>query len=74
MVEVDHPVAGPVKTLGAPVKFHGTPVHGTRRGVKCAAPLLGQHSDEVLAEVGYDSEAIQTFVRAGVIGCSIKLA
>lgn len=66
VVEVSHPIAGAVKSLGAPVKFHGTP-----GGVKRAAPLLGQHSVEVLAEIGYDAEAIQVFVDSGVIGSTI---
>lgn len=69
VVEVDHPLAGPVKTLGAPVKFHGTP-----GGVKHAAPLLGQHTAEVLMQVGYDSESVQVLVDAGAIGCSINPA
>jgi len=61
--EVDHPVAGRVKTLGAPVKFHATPT-----AVNCAAPILGQHSQEVLAEIGYSESEIQAFVATGVIG------
>ena len=63
VTEVDHPRAGRMKTLGAPVKFHGTP-----GGVQRAAPLLGQHSREVLGEVGYDAAAIQAMVEAGVVG------
>ena len=51
LVEVDHPVAGTVTALGCPIKFsHGDGV--TRRG----APLYGEHTAEVLAELGY-SEA-----------------
>jgi len=34
---------------------------------KTAAPLLGQHTDEVLAELGYDTSAIQTFRDNSVI-------
>ena len=49
VVEVEHPKAGKMKTLGAPVKFNGTP-----GGVKLAAPLLGQHSNEVADKVFYD--------------------
>jgi len=63
ITEVDHPVAGAVSTLGAPVKFHGTP-----GGVKRAAPLLGQHSEAVLHEVGYSLSDIQQLFDAGVIG------
>lgn len=63
VTEVDHPIAGTVKTLGAPVKFHGTP-----GGVKRAAPLLGQHSREVLIEAGFDTSAIQQLIDDGVVG------
>ncbi|MCY0096795.1 CaiB/BaiF CoA transferase family protein [Hoeflea ulvae] len=57
IVELDHPQAGPVKTLGHPVKFSETPAEITR-----AAPLLGQHTREVLAEMGYAAAEIETLV------------
>ena len=63
VVGVEHPKAGKMKTLGAPVKFHGTP-----GGVKRAAPLLGQHSAEVLLEAGYSAEDIQQLTEAGALG------
>lgn len=63
IVEVEHPVAGKVKTLGAPVKFHGSP-----GGVRQAAPVMGQHSREVLREAGYSDDAIQALIDAGVLG------
>ncbi len=63
IVEVEHPVAGTVKTLGSPVKFHGTP-----GGIRQAAPMMGQHSREVLRESGYSDDAIQALVDAGVVG------
>ena len=63
VVEVQHPSAGCVQTLGAPVKFHGTP-----GGVKSAAPLLGQHSYEVLEDFGYERESITRLVAEGVVG------
>lgn len=44
---VDHSTQGPVQTIGLPVKFGETP-----GGVRSAAPTLGQHTDEVLAEYG----------------------
>ena len=58
--EVEHPVAGTVKTIGAPVKFHGTPA-----GVKRPAPLLGQHTEEVLAEAGFSADEIRAIIDAG---------
>ncbi|WP_337659745.1 CaiB/BaiF CoA transferase family protein [Anderseniella sp. Alg231-50] len=55
--EVEHPVAGTVKTIGAPVKFHGTPA-----GVKRPAPLLGQHTEEVLKEAGFSADEIRAVI------------
>ena len=46
VVAVDHPSAGRVETLGAPVKFSATP-----GGVRRPAPRLGEHTAEVLAEL-----------------------
>lgn len=53
VIEVDHPIAGQVQALGLPIKFsHGNGV--TRRG----APQYGEHTAEVLQELGYSSEDI----------------
>jgi crotonobetainyl-CoA:carnitine CoA-transferase CaiB-like acyl-CoA transferase len=48
VVEMEHPEAGTVRGLGIPVKLSATP--GT---VRRAAPLLGQHTDEILAELDH---------------------
>jgi len=50
VVEVDHAVAGRVKALGLPIKFASTPGE-----IKRAAPTLGQHTDEILAGLGYSA-------------------
>lgn len=47
VVATDHPTLGRVETLGAPVKLSATPA-----GVTRAAPTLGQHTDEILRELG----------------------
>ena len=65
IVAVEHPRAGTVKTLGAPVKFHGTP-----GSINCAAPLLGQHSREILAEAGFAADTIEQFIDQGVVEVS----
>jgi len=62
IVELDHPGAGPVKTLGHPVKFSETPA-----SIRSAAPVLGQHSREVLSEAGYDAAAIDAMITAGAV-------
>jgi crotonobetainyl-CoA:carnitine CoA-transferase CaiB-like acyl-CoA transferase len=51
VVEIDHPTLGHMRTLGAPVKMSETPPIVNRR-----APLLGEHTREVLREVGYNDE------------------
>ncbi len=62
VVEVDHPKAGKTKALGMPVKFSETPCAVTR-----AAPLLGQHTDEVLATLGYSGAEIDALCAAGAV-------
>jgi crotonobetainyl-CoA:carnitine CoA-transferase CaiB-like acyl-CoA transferase len=62
VVEVDHPVIGRMKTLGVPIKLSATPGAVTR-----AAPTLGQHSDEILGEIGYSAAEIAEFHAARVV-------
>ena len=52
IVEVDHKVRGKYLTVGSPIKFSDMPVE-----VK-ASPLLGEHTDEVLSELGYSKQQI----------------
>jgi formyl-CoA transferase len=53
VVETDHPTLGHLRTLGSPVKMSETPPLAGRR-----APLLGEHTDEVLAEAGFTTDEI----------------
>jgi crotonobetainyl-CoA:carnitine CoA-transferase CaiB-like acyl-CoA transferase len=62
VVDVEHPEAGPMKALGCPVHFSATPTQITR-----AAPLLGEHTREVLRESGYSAAEIDAFVETGVV-------
>ena len=59
LVEVDHPVEGKVPTLGIPVKLSDTP-----GSVRRPAPLLGEHTEEVLREAGLAQEEIDALVAA----------
>jgi formyl-CoA transferase len=43
----DHPIEGAVPNIGFPVKLGGTPQQIRRR-----PPLLGEHNDEIFAELG----------------------
>ena len=58
----DHPTAGPVRQLGSPMRLEATP---TRRD--WAGPVLGQHSNEVLAEVGYTVGEVSALRERGVV-------
>jgi len=62
VVDLVHPQAGPTKALGCPVHFSATPTSITR-----PAPLLGEHTREVLRECGYADADIDGFVAAGVV-------
>jgi crotonobetainyl-CoA:carnitine CoA-transferase CaiB-like acyl-CoA transferase len=48
VVELEHPTLGHMRTLGSPIKMSDTPPIVERR-----APLLGEHTDEVLREAGF---------------------
>jgi crotonobetainyl-CoA:carnitine CoA-transferase CaiB-like acyl-CoA transferase len=52
-VSVDHPTLGPVPQIGLPYKLSATPAT-----IRSAPPLLGEHSAQILAELGYSPEDI----------------
>ena len=62
VTEVPHSRLGTVKTLGTPIKFSATPT-ALRRG----APLLGEHTAEVLHELGYSDDNVAAFVENGAV-------
>jgi crotonobetainyl-CoA:carnitine CoA-transferase CaiB-like acyl-CoA transferase len=60
LVELDHPgVPEPLTIAGSPIKLTATP-----SGVRTRAPLLGEHTDDVLGEIGLD---VQTLRDKGVV-------
>jgi len=62
IVEVDHPERGPYLSVGCPVKLSDNDVVVER------SPLLGEHSEEILAEVlGYSAEEIASLKEAGAV-------
>ena len=61
-VEVEHPALGVLRQVGIPIAFETTP-----GAIRTAPPLLGEHTDEVLAELGFDPTKIATLRRDGVI-------
>ena len=62
VMEVPHSRVGPVKTLGHPVHYSATPTEITR-----GAPLLGEHTREVLAQYGYSGGQVDKFLAEGVV-------
>ena len=69
VVELDHPRAGRIKTIGLPVKFSATP-----GGVRAPAPLYGQHTRAVLVEHGYDDAETDRLIAEGAIVAEEELA
>src|SRR5262245_59869478 len=63
VVEVEHPALGRIRSLGSPIKMSATPPDVRRR-----APLLGEHTDLVLGELGLSAADISTLRAAGAVG------
>jgi formyl-CoA transferase len=61
VVEVDHPTRGKYLTVGNPIKLSDSPTEVRR------SPLLGEHTDEVLKELGYKSEEVNALRQAKVV-------
>ena len=63
IAELSHPNVPDLRIPNSPLKLAETPA-----AIKRPPPLLGQHNEEILAELGYEAEAIAELRRKGVIG------
>jgi crotonobetainyl-CoA:carnitine CoA-transferase CaiB-like acyl-CoA transferase len=62
IVSFDHPNAKQFRTVGPPMRINGKPLPIKR------PPLLGEHSDEILAEIGYTGAEIKQLRQEGAVG------
>jgi crotonobetainyl-CoA:carnitine CoA-transferase CaiB-like acyl-CoA transferase len=60
VLEIEHPVEGTLRSIGFPVKLSGTP-----QQVRMPPPLLGQHTEEVLTELGLSPEELENLRTGG---------
>jgi crotonobetainyl-CoA:carnitine CoA-transferase CaiB-like acyl-CoA transferase len=59
--EINHPVAGTIKVIGNPIKMSGLDVEAG------PAPLLGQHTREILSDLGYSQQEIEGYKSQGIV-------
>jgi crotonobetainyl-CoA:carnitine CoA-transferase CaiB-like acyl-CoA transferase len=62
VVDLVHPEAGATRALGSPLHFSATPTRVDR-----PAPLLGEHTREVLRECGYSQAEVDAFIADAVV-------
>ena len=62
VIEIEHPTEGKVRQVGIPIKLSDTPGR-----VRSLSPLLGEHTEEILAGLGYDKQKINELRGNGVI-------
>jgi len=63
VVETEHPVAGPLRQARPPAQFSATPAT-----IRQGAPVLGEHTEEILAELGYSAAEIAELQAEGAFG------
>ncbi len=63
--DIVHPTEGPIHALAHPTRWSGTPPSREQ----APAPHLGEHTRQVLSEVGYGSQEIAALVSSGAAGC-----
>jgi crotonobetainyl-CoA:carnitine CoA-transferase CaiB-like acyl-CoA transferase len=59
--EMDHEVEGPLRQIGSPFKFSVTPVR-----MQMPPPVLGEHTPEILAQIGYTESELRRLNKEGV--------
>ncbi|CAH1689525.1 CoA-transferase [Hyphomicrobiales bacterium] len=60
VVEIEHPIEGRIKSLGFPVKMSGTP-----QQLRHPPPILGQHTEEILREIGLSPDHLRDRQKSG---------
>ena len=63
VTEVFHPSVGNIKQLGSPLSLLGTPADIDR----LPAPLLGEQTKQILAQIGYGQKEINGFVKGEIV-------
>ena len=58
--ELNHPEHGPIHTVASPLELDDS-----KKVEPAAAPKLGEHSREILGELGYDAEVIDAMLQSG---------
>jgi formyl-CoA transferase len=61
IVEVDHPTRGKYLSVGNPIKMSDSPTEVTR------SPLLGEHTDQVLAQLGFSAAEVAQLRSEGAV-------
>jgi succinate--hydroxymethylglutarate CoA-transferase len=62
IVEIDHPSCGPLKLINSPVKYSRT-----QPTIRSPPPLLGEHTAEILDQLGFDESEIEEMKSSGVV-------
>lgn len=59
---IDHPACGPIKVISPPVKYSNA-----EPSIRSPPPLLGEHTDELLKVIGFDTARIGELKKKGVV-------
>ena len=63
VMEIDHPIEGRIRSIGFPIKLSET-----KQSVRRHPPLLGEHTDEILQELGFSAGDVAQMRAAGEVG------